>query len=61
MVDRMNEYCILWGLEVNTAELEVIIMHGVRKHGDENRMFGTECIKIANKYKYLEVEAVPSN
>lgn len=59
MVDRLNEYCVLWGLEISMAKSEVVIMQkrGGRKCRDENWMFGTECVKIVKKYLRVEIFA----
>lgn len=58
MIDKLHEYCLIWGLEINLTKSQIMIMRkgGGRNAGVDKWFLNGSEIEIVKTYKYLGVE-----
>ena len=53
MLDRFNEYCAQWKLQVNTTKTKVIIFQTNKQRRNPIFTLGSEELEIKDSYNYL--------
>lgn len=60
MINRLEQYCLIWNMELNMMKSKVMIAaKGGRRNDNEKWTFSGQEIEICNSYKYLGVTITP--
>lgn len=61
MINNLEEYCQLWGMEVNLAKSEIMIFQKAGRNSlKEKWRFNGEDVKIVSEYRYLGILLTPA-
>lgn len=61
MIKRLEEYCLLWAVEVNLEKSEIMVFRkGGRLAKEEDWQFRGQRIRVVSEYCYLGVTLTPS-
>ena len=61
MVNKLEEYCTTWGLELNLAKSKIMVFrNGGKPSAKEKWHYGGKCIDVVNRFRYLGVLLTPT-